>query len=113
MPGAQHDAHTGSQRLRPLLQRAESRCRPVERTHPCAHLAASSEYRLDQLRFGEIHDGIPRLGISTVRSAQPNYYLFSLVRGAIVVGEAAYERCAPSSLHKAATLQLLKPTAFK
>ncbi len=31
--------------------------------HPCAHVAASGEYPLDQLRLDEIHGGIPRSGL--------------------------------------------------
>jgi hypothetical protein len=49
----------------PAVKKAQSRRRPVERAHPCAHLAASGEYRLDQLRFDEIHGGTPRLVVGT------------------------------------------------
>ena len=59
IPGAEHDAHAGSQRLRPLLHGAQHGRRPVDGAHSCAHLAAAGEYRLDQLRLAEIHRRLP------------------------------------------------------
>lgn len=97
LPRSQHDANAGSQRLRPLLRWAQNRCRPVERAHPRAHVAApantgSINCVLMKSMLESLDSAIAPSDMRNRIDLQDRLTYFRSGRDAILAGEAAEER---------------------